>query len=49
MAVSPPPTTTTFFSRKKKPSQVAQTDTPRPRRRCSLGRALAPGSWLLWQ
>jgi hypothetical protein len=35
-AVSPPPTTAISRSRKKNPSQVAQADTPRPRRRCSL-------------
>src|SRR6185369_10937770 len=32
-AVSPPPTTAISLSRKKKPSQVAQAETPRPRRR----------------
>jgi hypothetical protein len=34
-AESPPPTTTMLCSRKKKPSQVAQVDTPWPRRRSS--------------
>jgi hypothetical protein len=35
-AVSPPPTTAISLSRKKNPSQVAQAETPRPRRRVSL-------------
>ena len=39
IAESPPPTTTIGLSRKKKPSQVAQVDTPKPRRRLSLGRS----------
>ncbi len=39
IAESPPPTTTICLSRKKKPSQVAQVDTPKPRRRLSLGRS----------
>ena len=39
MAESPPPTTTIGLSWKKKPSQVAQVDTPKPRRRLSLGRS----------
>ena len=39
IAESPPPTTTISLSRKKKPSQVAQVDTPKPRRRLSLGRS----------
>ncbi len=46
IAESPPPTTTMCLSRKNAPSQVAQVDTPRPRRRASPGmfsqRALAP-------
>ncbi len=46
IAESPPPTTTMCFSRKNAPSQVAQVETPRPRRRASPGmfsqRALAP-------
>src|SRR3989339_739190 len=45
-AVSPPPTTATILFLKKKPSQVAQAETPFPRRRCSEGklshRAFAP-------
>ena len=39
MAESPPPTTTIGLSRKKNPSQVAQVETPKPRRRLSLGRS----------
>ena len=37
-AVSPPPTTAISRSRKKNPSQVAQAETPRPRRRVSESR-----------
>ena len=37
MAESPPPTTAISLPRKKNPSQVAQVDTPWPRRRASLG------------
>ena len=39
IAESPPPTTTMGLSRKKKPSQVAHVETPKPRRRPSLGRS----------
>ena len=39
IAESPPPTTTIGLSLKKKPSQVAQVETPKPRRRDSLGRS----------
>ena len=39
IAESPPPTTTMCLSLKKKPSQVAQVETPKPRRRDSLGRS----------